>query len=248
MNNNPPPSQHGVLPHSQTELPGLHSVPSAPHPGAGHHQTEPSPSPPPRPLPIRYPSTLLRSPLSFSPPGAQPWGSQPIPIRRCPGPPISAPSVGLFQQFPLCPEMGRPTLVSVLQLCPPPAEQSRGEEHLPALLATLCAAHPRVPLAFWASRAHCWLISHLPLIDWSISWSTIDQSGPSGRPTLILAAEQGSPHPSHCSEFALCLLSPQCAVGHEYVADVGKHSSQTDAAQGFGGKYGVQRDRADKVR
>ncbi|NXW59758.1 HCLS1 protein, partial [Eurystomus gularis] len=36
------------------------------------------------------------------------------------------------------------------------------------------------------------------------------------------------------------------AVGHEYVADVGKHSSQTDAAQGFGGKYGVQRDRADK--
>ncbi|NXV72218.1 HCLS1 protein, partial [Atlantisia rogersi] len=38
----------------------------------------------------------------------------------------------------------------------------------------------------------------------------------------------------------------QCAVGHEYVADVGKHSSQTDAAQGFGGKYGVQRDRADK--
>ncbi|XP_032859600.2 hematopoietic lineage cell-specific protein-like isoform X2 [Tyto alba] len=38
----------------------------------------------------------------------------------------------------------------------------------------------------------------------------------------------------------------KCAVGHEYVADVGKHSSQTDAAQGFGGKYGVQRDRADK--
>ncbi|XP_054037588.1 hematopoietic lineage cell-specific protein-like isoform X1 [Rissa tridactyla] len=38
----------------------------------------------------------------------------------------------------------------------------------------------------------------------------------------------------------------KCAVGHEYVSDVGKHSSQTDAAQGFGGKYGVQRDRADK--
>ncbi|KAM9389241.1 hematopoietic lineage cell-specific protein-like [Phaethornis superciliosus] len=38
----------------------------------------------------------------------------------------------------------------------------------------------------------------------------------------------------------------KCAVGHEYVADVGKHSSQTDAAQGFGGKYGVQRDRANK--
>ncbi|NXX64322.1 HCLS1 protein, partial [Scopus umbretta] len=38
----------------------------------------------------------------------------------------------------------------------------------------------------------------------------------------------------------------KCAVGHEYIADVEKHSSQTDAAQGFGGKYGVQRDRADK--
>ncbi|NXG49034.1 HCLS1 protein, partial [Psilopogon haemacephalus] len=38
----------------------------------------------------------------------------------------------------------------------------------------------------------------------------------------------------------------KCAVGHEYVADVQKHSSQTDAAQGFGGKFGVQRDRADK--
>uniref|UniRef100_A0A8C5TKU3 Hematopoietic cell-specific Lyn substrate 1 n=1 Tax=Malurus cyaneus samueli TaxID=2593467 RepID=A0A8C5TKU3_9PASS len=38
----------------------------------------------------------------------------------------------------------------------------------------------------------------------------------------------------------------KCAVGHEYIADVGKHSSQTDAAQGFGGKFGVQQDRADK--
>uniref|UniRef100_A0A674J9P1 Hematopoietic cell-specific Lyn substrate 1 n=2 Tax=Terrapene triunguis TaxID=2587831 RepID=A0A674J9P1_9SAUR len=37
------------------------------------------------------------------------------------------------------------------------------------------------------------------------------------------------------------------ALGHEYIADVEKHSSQTDAAKGFGGKYGVQRDRADKV-
>ncbi|XP_053260831.1 hematopoietic lineage cell-specific protein-like isoform X3 [Podarcis raffonei] len=36
------------------------------------------------------------------------------------------------------------------------------------------------------------------------------------------------------------------ALGHEYVAEVGMHSSQTDAAKGFGGKYGVQRDRADK--
>lgn len=40
----------------------------------------------------------------------------------------------------------------------------------------------------------------------------------------------------------------QSALGNDYVADVAKHSSQTDAAKGFGGKYGVQTDRTDKVR
>lgn len=37
------------------------------------------------------------------------------------------------------------------------------------------------------------------------------------------------------------------AVGHDYVAKVEKHGSQTDAAKGFGGKFGVQTDRVDKV-
>ncbi|XP_043093573.1 src substrate protein p85-like isoform X4 [Puntigrus tetrazona] len=36
------------------------------------------------------------------------------------------------------------------------------------------------------------------------------------------------------------------ALGHGYVAEVEKHSSQTDAAKGFGGKFGVQKDRVDK--
>uniref|UniRef100_A0A673H7M8 Src substrate protein p85-like n=1 Tax=Sinocyclocheilus rhinocerous TaxID=307959 RepID=A0A673H7M8_9TELE len=36
------------------------------------------------------------------------------------------------------------------------------------------------------------------------------------------------------------------ALGHNYVAEVEKHSSQTDAAKGFGGKFGVQKDRVDK--
>uniref|UniRef100_A0A673H728 Src substrate protein p85-like n=1 Tax=Sinocyclocheilus rhinocerous TaxID=307959 RepID=A0A673H728_9TELE len=35
------------------------------------------------------------------------------------------------------------------------------------------------------------------------------------------------------------------ALGHNYVAEVEKHSSQTDAAKGFGGKFGVQKDPAD---
>jgi len=44
------------------------------------------------------------------------------------------------------------------------------------------------------------------------------------------------------------LIFIKSAVGHEYHADLSKHASQTDAAQGFGGKYGVQRDRKDQVR
>ncbi|KAG8440146.1 hypothetical protein GDO86_006082 [Hymenochirus boettgeri] len=36
------------------------------------------------------------------------------------------------------------------------------------------------------------------------------------------------------------------AVGHEHHEELEKHSSQTDAAKGFGGKYGVQKERIDK--
>lgn len=49
----------------------------------------------------------------------------------------------------------------------------------------------------------------------------------------------------------LCLISVasvQVAVGHSYVAQVEQHSSQKDASKGFGGKFGVQTDRVDKVR
>ena len=35
------------------------------------------------------------------------------------------------------------------------------------------------------------------------------------------------------------------AVGHDYRPDLYKHQSQTDAAKGFGGKFGVQKDRQD---
>ena len=38
------------------------------------------------------------------------------------------------------------------------------------------------------------------------------------------------------------------AVGHDYKAEVRKHSSQTDYAKGFGGKFGVQANSKDKVR
>ena len=45
----------------------------------------------------------------------------------------------------------------------------------------------------------------------------------------------------------MCVIT-QGAVGHGYVAQVEQHSSQTDAKRGFGGKFGVQKDRVDKVR
>ena len=41
--------------------------------------------------------------------------------------------------------------------------------------------------------------------------------------------------------------STQSALGWDYQADLAKHGSQTDAAKGFGGKYGVQKDLKDKV-
>ena len=37
------------------------------------------------------------------------------------------------------------------------------------------------------------------------------------------------------------------AVDASYKAKLAAHASQTDAAKGFGGKYGVQSDRVDKV-
>ena len=39
----------------------------------------------------------------------------------------------------------------------------------------------------------------------------------------------------------------QSAVGFDYQAQLAKHESQTDAAKGFGGKFGVQADRKDEV-
>ena len=33
------------------------------------------------------------------------------------------------------------------------------------------------------------------------------------------------------------------AVGHEHIEKIEKHASQKDYATGFGGKYGIQKDR-----
>jgi len=43
------------------------------------------------------------------------------------------------------------------------------------------------------------------------------------------------------------IFSSQSAVGWDYQAQLAKHESQKDAAKGFGGRYGVQKERQDKV-
>ena len=50
-----------------------------------------------------------------------------------------------------------------------------------------------------------------------------------------------------CFDCACLIFTNQSAVGSDYQADLAKHASQTDAAKGFGGKFGVQADRKDKV-
>ena len=39
----------------------------------------------------------------------------------------------------------------------------------------------------------------------------------------------------------------QSALGWEYQSELSKHESQTDAKKGFGGQFGVQKDRQDQV-
>ena len=43
------------------------------------------------------------------------------------------------------------------------------------------------------------------------------------------------------------LIELQSAVGWDYQEKLVKHESQTDGTKGFGGKFGVQTDRIDKV-
>ena len=50
---------------------------------------------------------------------------------------------------------------------------------------------------------------------------------------------------AHQFNFGPFLL--QSAVGWDYQASLAKHQSQTDAAKGFGGRYGVQKELQDKV-
>ena len=74
------------------------------------------------------------------------------------GPPLDA-----LQQLHVPPALRTPHLQTMLQVRP--HSRAEGQQHLPDLLAVLLWMQPRVRLAVWAVRAHCWIMPsfHLPV-------------------------------------------------------------------------------------
>lgn len=104
-----------------------------------------SPSPTPPPPPELCPAAAAQIPLSLLPSGCSALGLS--------APPGGAPDPHwISQHFPVCLEPGSPALGAVLQLCHPHCRAELGSTSLPCWP---CSGEPR---AFWATRAHCWLV------------------------------------------------------------------------------------------
>jgi len=86
----------------------------------------------------------------------------------------------------------------VLQLCLTRTDQ-RGKNASLNLLATLCQMQPRIPSAFSAARAHCWLM--LNLVSTRIFFAKLLSSLVSPQHTLVNGVV-----PPHVQDFALHLL------------------------------------------
>uniref|UniRef100_G3UQJ0 SH3 domain-containing protein n=1 Tax=Meleagris gallopavo TaxID=9103 RepID=G3UQJ0_MELGA len=54
-------------------------------------------------------------------------------------------------------------------------------------------------------------------------------------------------HAWHAASVPCVSIPAQSALGFEYKGEVEKHSSQKDYSKGFGGRYGVERDKVDKA-
>lgn len=110
-------------------------------------------------MPFRYRSAHIRSLSAF--PRCTARGSQPFPSGGAPGPQhLCSPLLGSLA-FPVCLGLGAQHWAA--DAASP--GQSRREEHLPHLLASLqCTAGE--PLAFWATRAPFWLVAGC----WSPCW------------------------------------------------------------------------------
>ena len=185
-----PPSQHRALPHTHTQLPGLQSVPAAPCPGAGHHQTQPN-------------SLLLTPTLQISTSTAQTPLSlhsftctaptAPVSIRRCSKPPPSLhPQLGSLQQFPVCLELGSPTLGTVLQLCPP---QCRAEDR-------------STSLPCWPHSVQCSQGSHWPSGPPGHTAGSRSACCPPGSPGLSPHSSFAAAQPPTCPDVSSHIPSP----------------------------------------
>ena len=73
---------------------------------------------------------------------------------------LCGPLLDPLQQFPVFLQPGSPELVTVLQMRPH-RDRVKGRITSLDLLAMLFLVHPGIPLAFLATRAHCWLMANL---------------------------------------------------------------------------------------
>ena len=151
----------------------FHCEAIAPCPMAAHHREEPGlirvPPPPFRGLGTS--SSTIPSQPSF-PQAEQPQVSQPFLTQEMLQAlhPLCGPLPDSFQEIPIFLELGSPELDRVASKWP---HQGRAEGRITflALLATFYSMDPRMPLAFLATRAHCWLISKLLFTRTSRSFS-----------------------------------------------------------------------------
>ena len=108
--------------------------------------------------PSIYCKTALRSPQSLLSSWLNSPSSQPVlgevfhPLGHFCGLPLDA-----LQQLHVSPVLRTPHVDAVLQVRPHQC-RAEGQDHSLVLLATLLCMQPRIQLAFWAVRSHCWLM------------------------------------------------------------------------------------------
>lgn len=163
------PHSTAIPPHVQMELPGLQSVPTAPRPGVGHHQTEPGP------LPCTLPSDIHQhssDPLSLLSCRHTARGSQPAPIRRCSRPHRPTALCWALSSGSHLPGTGQPSTGCTAPDVPP---QGRADGRITSLtlLATLCSAlqgHLCLP-----AHQHTLLAHSQPVVN---QWPTVGHHSP----------------------------------------------------------------------
>jgi len=112
----------------------------------------------------------------------------------------STPYTGLSQQFPVCLELESPALGPVLQMGSPQG-RAEGKGISLALLTTLSAAHPRVPLTTMKMHPNCRIPSpsRIPILGDVHNWTAPQairadsKAGPALRKGLDNATQRSPP-------------------------------------------------------